>query len=63
MFQAIIEFFYLVGLDKPVQHKVHQPVIWTTLVEPFVTLNMGGNSLGNPRRAGVGGLLRNSSRE
>ena len=63
MVQAIIEFFYLVGLDKPAQRKVHQPVIWATPVEPFVMLNMGGNSLGNPGRAGVGGLLRDSSGE
>jgi len=62
MVQATIEFFYLVGLDKPVQRKVSQTVKWTVPAEPFIKLNTNGSSIGNPGMAGAGSLLRDSSR-
>ena len=34
---------------------------WIAPLEPFIKLNIDGNSLGNPRLARAGGLLCNSS--
>ena len=55
-----MNFFYLVAPNKPIQRKVSQTVKWTTPIEPFIKLNTDDSSIGNPRMAGAGGLLRDS---
>ena len=61
MVRATIEFFYLVDPDKPIQSKVSQTIKWTALAKPFIKLNTDGCFLDNPRMAGAGNFLRDSS--
>ena len=58
--RPLLNFFYLVAPNKPIQRKVSQIVKWTTPIEPFIKLNTDDSSIGNPRMAGAGGLLRDS---
>ena len=61
MVRATIEFFYLVDPNKPIQSKVSQTIKWTAPAKPFIKLNTDGCSLDNPRMAGAGNFLRDSS--
>ena len=60
---AATEYHFLAG---PVHHsriKIPQFIRWEFPPDPFIKLNTDGSAIGNPRLAGVRGLLRNSSGE
>ena len=58
--QCAIEFFFLVCPAKNIKIGIPRIIKWNALLEPFIKLNIDDSSLGNPRLAGVGRLLRNS---
>ena len=61
--QCATEFFFFVCLAKNIKIKIPRIIKWNALPEPFIKLNTNDSSLGNPGLAGVGGSLRNSSRD
>ena len=46
---------------KNIKIGIPRIIKWNALLEPFIKLNIDGNSLGNPGLAGAGELLCNSS--
>ncbi len=53
------KFYYLIGSYSKVKLKSHIPVKWTPPPLGWFKLNTDGSSLGNPRLAGGGGVIRN----
>ena len=58
--QCATEFFFLAYLAKKIKIGIPKIIKCNAPSEPFIKLNTDGSSLGNPRLAGAGGLLRNS---
>ena len=59
--QCATEFFFFVCPAKNIKIKIPRIIKWNTQPEPFIKLNIDGNSLGNPGLASASELLRNSS--
>ena len=54
------EYYYCVSKAKQVVSKFVIPVKWSKPISGWHKLNTDGASLGNPSKAGDGGLIRNS---
>ena len=53
-----LEFYYTTYLIKQTSMKIYKLIKWSTPMEPFVTLNTDGSSIGNPGNAGGGEVLK-----
>lgn len=54
------EFYYCVSKAKQIAPKIAIPVRWSKPLPGWFKLNTDGASLGNPGKAGGGGLIRDS---
>lgn len=54
------EYFYCAGKTQTLKHYTTTPVCWSKLMEGWYKLNLDWASLGNPGKAGGGGLIRDS---
>ncbi|KAL0012166.1 hypothetical protein SO802_007274, partial [Lithocarpus litseifolius] len=58
IYHQALEYYSFVGPHKEAITHIYKPVHWSKPVNGWVKLNTDGSSLGNPGRAGGGGLIR-----